>query len=378
MIYGMPITIDIDITSRCNLNCVHCNKYYNKLGRDLPLLRLIELCDELYDLGIAELSLGGGEPLIRKDWFDLLSHICAKPGWSISLNTNGILWTLDHIDKIKSLKYPPRIAVSLDGHSPLTYSVLRRDKYGAPAFSAFGKVINTINSMKIAGLNVCANFVVTDVTAKWLLDTIDLAQYLKIDSFLLLKLMPTNRPSGSVPRLSYYTWKKVLQKITMKKKRERDFYSKIMASVACPWELLLPLYEMDIELEEIYELWRYQSPFMSPYLRMNRDIGCPAGISYCCISADGIVTPCSAITSEHQQAQCGNIVNRKFETIWQESSVIKILQSIKLDDLQCFSCKKCTIKEICGGGCRARGLFATGSITGPDIECPLILRESHG
>lgn len=379
MYSGMPLTVDVDITNRCNLSCIHCNKLSNTITIELTRVQLIQLFDELYDLGIAEVSLGGGEPLFRKDWFDILAHVCSKPGWSVSFNTNGVLWRHIDIKRVSTLKYPPRIAVSLDGYTPMTYSELRRDIYGKPAISAFPKVIHSIQDMKEADLAVCVNFVVTNRTANWVFDTIKLAQSLKVDSFLILKLMTNSRFLGNdAPNLSYQTWKEVLQKITKRKCLEAGFYSRVIASVACPWELLLPLYEIGIRLDEIYKLWRYRSPLMFSYLRMVRDVGCPAGVSYCCISADGMVTPCSAIPSEQKQVQCGSILEKTFEWIWTRSPVINLLRNMRLDDLQDSACRSCRLRDICGGGCRARGLFASGSIKGPDTECPLnSWRDDH-
>lgn len=372
MNYSVPLTVDVDITNRCNFSCIHCNKLPNTITTELTQAQLRRLFDELYDLGIAEVSLGGGEPLIRKDWFGLLSHVCSKPGWSVWLNTNGVLWRHGDIVRVKRLKYSPKIAVSLDGHTPMTYSELRRDINGKPAFSAFPKVIHTIQSMKEANLEICVNFVVTDRTANWIFDTIRLAERLKVDSFLIIRLMTYNSLSeNDIPSLSYQTWKEVLQKVAQRKCLEGGFFNRVLVSVSSPWELLLPLLEFDIELDEIYKLWRYQSPLMFPHLRTIHNVGCHAGVSYCCISADGMVTPCSTISSKYKQMQCGNILEEPFEQIWAKSPVINSLRDMKLDDLQDSKCGVCTLRDICGGGCRARGFFASGSMMGPDTECPL-------
>jgi len=154
MNYSMPLTIDIDITNRCNCACVHCNKSPNTTGNELTVEQIVILVDELYNLGTAEISLSGGEPLCRDDWFDIVKNSCSYPGLSVVLNTNGILWKIRDINRIKSLGYPPKIAVSLDGYSPDTYSALRRYKNGKSAGTAFPYLIKTIQRMKTAGLNV--------------------------------------------------------------------------------------------------------------------------------------------------------------------------------------------------------------------------------
>ncbi len=372
MNYSMPLTVDIDVTNRCNFCCTHCNKSPNTITDELTRSQLIRLVDELYDLGIAEVSLGGGEPLCRKDWFDIVAQACSRPGWSVVLNTNGTLWKRADIEKIRTLPFPPRIAISLDGYTPQTYSELRQYANGKPGVSAFPQVIRTIQKMKEARLSVCLNFVVTDRTAHWAFDTIKLAQDLGADSFLLLKLMSYGRSFGhDGPDLSYQTWKEVLHKITRKKCMEGGFYQRVIASVACPWELVLPLYEIGIDPDGIFKLWGYQSPLIMPHFQAIRDVGCPAGVLYCCISADGIVMPCGVIPPKYVQVQCGSILEDTFEKIWTKSPVVNLLRNMKLEDLKDSTCETCTWRDTCGGGCRARGLFASGSIKGPDIECPL-------
>ncbi len=376
MNYSIPLTVDVDITNRCNLSCTHCNKLSNTNMPELTLSQFVRLFNELYDLGIAEVSLGGGEPLLRRDWFDIVTLICSKPGWSVSVNTNGLFWRHTDIKKISMLEYSPRVAVSLDGYTPVTYSVLRRDICGEPAVNAFPKVVRTIQDMKEAGLNVCVNFVVTDRTANWLFDTIRLAETLEVDSFLVMKLM-TNRHliRNNAPNLSYQTWKRLIQAVTRKKRFEGGFFNRVLASIACPWELLLPLYEIGVKHDEIFRLWRYRSPLEFANLRTIHNLGCPAGVTYCCISADGMVTPCSAIPGDYQQGQCGCILEEGFEEVWERSPVMNMLRNLRLDDLQDSACRTCTLRNICGGGCRARGLFASGSICGPDTECPLNCQE---
>ena len=228
MNYSMPLTIDIDITNRCNCACVHCNKSPNTTGNELTVEQIVILVDELYNLGTAEISLSGGEPLCRDDWFDIVKNSCSYPGLSVVLNTNGILWKSRDINRIKSLGYPPKIAVSLDGYSPDTYSALRRYKNGKSAGTAFPYLIKTIQRMKTAGLNVCLNFVVTDKTSKWIDKTIKLAENLGVNSFLLLKLINmSNSSREDKPGLSYEIWKDTLREITRKKYEEGGFYNKV-------------------------------------------------------------------------------------------------------------------------------------------------------
>jgi radical SAM protein with 4Fe4S-binding SPASM domain len=113
----MPLVseIHLDVTSRCNLRCAYCY-YYGEhdapAGADPPAERLKWIMDEAAALGCGEVTLTGGEPLLREDIVDLVAH-----GDSLkTLLTNGTLLArglvreLDRLGgRIKEVK------VSLDG-----------------------------------------------------------------------------------------------------------------------------------------------------------------------------------------------------------------------------------------------------------------------
>ncbi|MCP4718443.1 MAG: radical SAM protein [Desulfobacteraceae bacterium] len=368
----MPLTIDIDITNQCNCACIHCNKFPNTPGKELTMEQISILINELYELGVAEISLTGGEPLCRRDWFDIVKSACSYPGLSVILNTNGLLWKNRDINRIKSLVFPPKIAISMDGYSPDTYSALRRYKNGRPAGTAFPFLIKTIQGMKTANIDVCLNYVVTDKTSKWIEKTIKLSETLNVNSFLLLKLMNRgNASKENKPGLSFETWKDTLREITHKKYKGERFYDKVFVSVACPWEILLPLRESGFSLREISKLWGYHSSLMAPGILPSRDVACTAGVLYACITAAGDLIPCSVIPPENIQAHCGNIMDTSFEKIWRDSRVLNSIRGLKLKGIRESLCSVCHLKSSCGGGCRARGFFSSGTFDGPDMECPI-------
>ena len=72
-----------------NMKCIHCN-----LGAQAPLddeLSCEEvkmLITEMFDIGVYNLEITGGEPLMRKDWKEILIHTHQYPAWKLTLNTN--------------------------------------------------------------------------------------------------------------------------------------------------------------------------------------------------------------------------------------------------------------------------------------------------
>lgn len=125
------LAIEFEITARCNNNCRHC--YINLLAGDreaerseLSLTEIEKVADEAVGLGALWCLLSGGEPLLRKDFFDIYLAL-KKKGLLLSLFTNATLITREHIEFLK--KYPARnIEVSVYGVTPETYEKVSRVK----------------------------------------------------------------------------------------------------------------------------------------------------------------------------------------------------------------------------------------------------------
>lgn len=118
------LSFDLEITARCNQNCRHC--YINLPAGDkkaqeaeLTLEEIDRIAREAVELGALWCLITGGEPLLRKDFFDI--YMCLKKkGLLVSVFTNATLLDRDHIELFK--RYPPRdIEVSVYGVTPETY-----------------------------------------------------------------------------------------------------------------------------------------------------------------------------------------------------------------------------------------------------------------
>lgn len=102
---GIPVlrSVELAVTWRCNYNCTYC--YANDLmqegnTKDIPLEKIKEIVSQAKELGMVHLNITGGEPLLRKDIFDVISSI--PEDVIISLVTNGKLLTKDKIDMVKN------------------------------------------------------------------------------------------------------------------------------------------------------------------------------------------------------------------------------------------------------------------------------------
>ncbi|MFX1297707.1 MAG: radical SAM protein, partial [Promethearchaeota archaeon] len=79
-----------EITNKCNLRCKHCYKE-NLDGNDLTLEQIQTILEKLSAFGISHLILTGGEPLLRKDLFQIIDFAIKNEIKNCAINTNGIL-----------------------------------------------------------------------------------------------------------------------------------------------------------------------------------------------------------------------------------------------------------------------------------------------
>lgn len=371
-----PRAVDLEITDRCNQRCYHCNRIPAppNLGSVLETERLFTLIEELYEIGVAQLMLTGGEPGCRKDWLDVVVNACNKAGLRVVVVTNGTRWDEKEIYRLAFLREPPKITISLDGWTPETYGVLRRTIYGLSASDMFHQVVYTAKKVVETGLDLCINIVVTDQTAKHLLKTIQFAGELGASSILLLRFLNIGSNQSSGIHIEHKSWRKILCTVTERKLAGEFYYDRVSVSTACLWDLVLPLLESGMSLQEILILW----PTLTVRTRKQllRGIFCSAGLEYCSIDAFGNVYPCAVASIGHKDMIAGNVRDHNFKTIWTQSTLLKTFRSLSAKSLDHNGCGKCPELSWCGGGCRIRALIGNNSLGAADAACPLAVKRS--
>jgi len=144
-------SFDLEATARCNLDCRHC--YINLPAGDRATRRRELTVDEIGRIGGEAAALGavwclitGGEPLLRKDFFDVYKALLGR-GLLLSLFTNATLVTAEHVRFFK--KFPPReIEVTVYGVTRETYERVSRTP---GSFAAFER---GLDRLLMAGLPV--------------------------------------------------------------------------------------------------------------------------------------------------------------------------------------------------------------------------------
>lgn len=123
----LPLSGSIEVTSRCNLRCVHC--YINKavtdldaLGAELSSRDMRNIIDQIVDEGCLWLLMTGGEPFVREDFLDDYVYI-VKKGVLVTIFTNGTLITPPIADCLAEFS-PFLVEITLYGHTQQTFETV--------------------------------------------------------------------------------------------------------------------------------------------------------------------------------------------------------------------------------------------------------------
>lgn len=116
---SIPLRAYFDLTYKCDLKCIHCYEDFPHPGKELSFKEVISVLEQLVDAGTLYIVFCGGEPLIRKDFIDILSY-ARKLGFAVTILTNATLIIEEIADKISNL-YPSLVQISLYGASEEAY-----------------------------------------------------------------------------------------------------------------------------------------------------------------------------------------------------------------------------------------------------------------
>jgi AdoMet-dependent heme synthase len=117
-----PYMVEFDITYRCNCRCRMCQRWNDPRPESLSLSDYRRLAAEFRELAIHQISIAGGEPLMRQDVFEIIGAF-KKSGFSVNLCTNGML--LERFCAQIAGSGATCVTVSLDGAAAETHDAIR-------------------------------------------------------------------------------------------------------------------------------------------------------------------------------------------------------------------------------------------------------------
>jgi len=156
----VPLRVQLELTRRCNLNCVHCYTgpaANSQRQEEMPLHVLLEIVDELIGLGCLELSFTGGEPLLRRDFADVYRH-ARQSGLLTRVYTNATLLDDEVLALLK--EYPPMcVDVSVYGATAHTYERVTRRP------GSFEAAMRAVRRLAESGVPLSLKTILTNLNA---------------------------------------------------------------------------------------------------------------------------------------------------------------------------------------------------------------------
>ncbi len=120
---GVPISAQLDLTYRCNEKCVHCYLDHEDHG-EMTTAEIKDVLDQMAAAGVFFLTLSGGEILMRKDFFEILTY-AAKKTFCIKLKTNAMLIREREAKKIRALGVES-VQISIYSHRPEIHDAITK------------------------------------------------------------------------------------------------------------------------------------------------------------------------------------------------------------------------------------------------------------
>ncbi len=174
-----PREVFWELTTGCNLRCLHCRASSSDPSstEDLGYSECCEIIDRLAEYAPLHLTLGGGEPLWRRDVFDLAKRATDKGVW-VALATNGALVDEAMAQRIEDAGVL-RVAVGLDGADRVTHDTFR----GVPG--VFEAAVTGIRNVIDLGIATHVNTTVARHNLHQLPEILELAKDLDVDGLHL-------------------------------------------------------------------------------------------------------------------------------------------------------------------------------------------------
>ena len=142
---GIPLSVQVDLTYRCNEQCVHCYLDHEDHG-EMTTSEIKHLFDQLAEAGVFFLTMSGGEILMRKDFFEILEYARALK-FCVKLKTNAVMIRERQADRIRSLGVHS-VQISIYSHRPEVHDAITKIP------GSLKRSVEAIRFLKAQGLKV--------------------------------------------------------------------------------------------------------------------------------------------------------------------------------------------------------------------------------
>jgi mycofactocin radical SAM maturase len=323
-----PICLTWELTYACNLACIHClSSSGHRDPRELSTEECKRVVDELQRMQVFYVNFGGGEPTVRRDFWELVDYATGH-AVGVKFSTNGSRITAAVASRLAASHYVD-VQISLDGATREVNDAIR----GAGSYDV---AVQAMERLADAGF---AGFKLSVVVTRWNVAQLD-AFKATADRYGGQLRLTRLRPSG----------------------RGADVWDELHPTAAEQrqlYEWLRAQGEAVLTGDSFFHLSAYGEAL--PGLNL-----CGAGRIVCLIDPVGDVYACPFAI--HDAFLAGNVRDEGgFTTVWRESDLFLELRRPQSSG----ACSSCGHFDTCRGGCMAAKFFTGLPLDGPDPECVL-------
>lgn len=320
-----PICLTWELTYACNLACIHCLSSSGRRDpRELSTDEAKAVIDEMVAMRVFYVNIGGGEPMVRTDFFELLDYAASRQV-GVKFSTNGTRITAENAARLAAMDYLD-IQISLDGADAATNDAVR----GVGSFDA---AIAAMEHLSAAGFG---EFKISVVVTRHNVVQLDAFAALAERYGAQLRLTRL-RPSGR----GLDSWDELHPTAA----QQRPLYDWLMA------------HPNTLTGDSFFHLNALGDPIDGLNL-------CGAGRVVCLIDPVGDVYACPFVI--HEEFLAGNVRDPGgFAEVWRSSALFRSLR----EPGSAGACTSCGSYDACQGGCMAAKFFTGLPLDGPDPEC---------
>ncbi|NDF40580.1 MAG: mycofactocin radical SAM maturase, partial [Actinobacteria bacterium] len=321
-----PICLTWELTYACNLQCVHClSSSGTRDPRELTTEQAKAVLDELRDLQVFYINIGGGEPMVRRDFFELLEH-AEHCNIGVKFSTNGAFITPENARRLAAMNYLD-IQISLDGADRATNDRVRGE-------GSYDIALRAMDNLRDASFG---RFKISVVMTRENVSQLDEFKALA-DSYGAQLRITRLRPAG----------------------RGADTWNELHPTAAQQrviYDWLMHHGEDVLTGDSFFHLNAFGDAL--PGLNL-----CGAGRVVCLIDPLGDVYACPFVI--HDEFKAGSVLDDGgFTRVWKSSDLFTSLREPESPG----ACASCGSYDACQGGCMAAKFFTGLPLDGPDPEC---------
>lgn len=188
-----PLNVEWEITNACNLRCKHCYVSAGEgLDSELTTNEALKLVKELDEIGVTDITISGGEPLLRKDIWKILKETNRRQ-IPVILYTNGTLLNRAKMSKLVACG-AKMISVSLNGALPETHNFVQNSP-------TFDKVIEAMRTVKSSNIGLQILFTLMRINTNEIDDLFRLGEERKVDAICIYPFYPAGRGRNALDKL---------------------------------------------------------------------------------------------------------------------------------------------------------------------------------